>query len=91
PYITVGFLALLLLLPLAITSTHKMIKRLGAKRWNKLHKLVYLSAILVILHYLWLVKKDLTDPLIYGGILALLLGVRLFDFIRRKRLKNRPA
>ncbi len=88
PYITVGFAALVVLVPLAITSTHKMMKRLGAKRWTKLHKLVYLAAILVVLHYLWLVKKDGSRPLIYGAALGLLLAIRAFDFYRRK---SKPA
>lgn len=88
PYITVGFAAFLLLLPLAITSTTKMIKRLGIKRWAKLHQLVYVSAALVILHYLWLVKEDMTRPILYGGILGLLLAVRAYDFFKRRRVSN---
>ncbi len=75
PYITVGFAGLLLLIPLAVTSTHKMIKRLG-RNWQRLHRLVYLIGILGVLHYLWLVKADLTEPLLYAGILGLLLGYR---------------
>lgn len=84
PYITVGFLAFVLLLPLAITSTKKMIHRLG-KRWHKLHKLIYIIAILGVLHFLWLVKADLLEPLIYGCILALLLILRLPRFNTNKR------
>jgi sulfoxide reductase heme-binding subunit YedZ len=76
PFITVGFAAFLLLIPLAATSTHAMMHRLG-RRWQQLHRLVYLIAVLGVIHYLWLVKKDLTDPLIYGGVLALLLAARL--------------
>ncbi len=78
PFITVGFSAFILLIPLALTSSNAMIRRLGAKRWQQLHKLVYLIAILGVLHYVWLVKKDLTQPLIYAGVLALLLGWRLW-------------
>jgi sulfoxide reductase heme-binding subunit YedZ len=76
PFITVGFTAFVLLIPLAATSTHAMMRRLG-RRWQLLHRLIYLIAVLGIIHYLWLVKKDLTDPLVYGGVLVLLLGLRL--------------
>ncbi|HQS99356.1 MAG: sulfoxide reductase heme-binding subunit YedZ [Hydrogenophilales bacterium 16-64-46] len=76
PFITVGFAAFVLLIPLALTSTQAMMRRLG-RRWQQLHRLVYGIAILGVLHYLWLVKQDLTQPLIYGGVLALLLGARL--------------
>ena len=76
PFITVGFAAFLLLVPLAITSTHAMMRRLG-RRWQQLHRLVYLIGFLGVLHYVWLVKKDLTQPLIYGGILLVLLFLRL--------------
>jgi sulfoxide reductase heme-binding subunit YedZ len=81
PYITVGFAAFLLLIPLAATSTNRMIKRLG-RNWQRLHRLVYLIAILGVLHYLWLVKADLREPLMYAGILAVLLGYRLWWRIR---------
>lgn len=77
PYITVGFTALVLLIPLAVTSTKGWIKRLGGKRWNTLHRLVYISAALGVLHYLWLVKADTRTPIIYGLILVGLLGTRL--------------
>jgi len=76
PFITIGFTAFMLLIPLASTSTQTMMRRLG-RRWQLLHRLIYAIAVLGIIHYLWLVKKDLTDPLIYGGILVLLLAVRL--------------
>ena len=76
PFITVGFTAFLLLIPLAVTSTHAMMRRLG-RRWQQLHRLIYLIALLGVIHYLWLVKKDLTEPLIYGAVLTLLLVVRL--------------
>ncbi|MEJ7810766.1 MAG: protein-methionine-sulfoxide reductase heme-binding subunit MsrQ [Gemmatimonadaceae bacterium] len=75
-YITVGMASFLLLLPLALTSTKGWIKRLGGKRWNRLHRLVYLAAIGGTVHYLWAVKKDITNPLIYAAVFALLLGYR---------------
>ena len=83
PYITVGFASFLLLIPLAVTSTNSMIRRLGGKRWQQLHRLVYVIAIGGVIHFLWLVKSDLTQPLIYGAILALLLGIRLWNRARR--------
>jgi sulfoxide reductase heme-binding subunit YedZ len=83
PYITIGFTALLMLIPLAITSTNRMMRRLG-RRWQKLHRLVYLIAVLGVWHYYWQVKRDVREPLIYAGILALLLGYR-FAKSRAKR------
>ena len=77
PYITVGFAGWLLLIPLAVTSTNGMTKRLG-RNWQRLHRLVYLIGTLGVLHYLWLVKADITEPLLYGGILGVLLGYRLW-------------
>ena len=76
PFITVGFTAFVLLIPLAATSTHAMMRRLG-RRWQHLHRLIYPIALLGVIHFLWLVKKDLTEPLIYAAILALLLAARL--------------
>ena len=76
PFITVGFTAFVLLIPLAATSTHAMMRRLG-RRWQQLHRLVYLIALLGVIHYLWLVKKDITEPLIYGSVLVVLLAMRL--------------
>ncbi len=75
PYITVGFASLVILVPLAITSTRKWVARLG-RRWRRLHQLVYLSAIGGFLHFLWLVKADTREPLMYGAIVAVLLGAR---------------
>jgi len=77
PFITVGFTAFVLLIPLAATSTNAMMKRLGGERWQLLHKLVYLIAIFAVLHYWWLVKKDITQPLIYASVLTILLGYRI--------------
>ncbi len=85
PFITVGFAALLLMAPLAITSTNAMVKRLGAKRWRALHKLVYLIAPLGVLHFWWMVKADLTEPMIYAAVVALLLGVRLAARLDERR------
>jgi sulfoxide reductase heme-binding subunit YedZ len=75
PYITIGFLALVLLIPLAVTSTNRMMRRLG-RRWQKLHRLIYVIAILGVWHFYWQVKRDVREPLIYAGIVALLLGYR---------------
>lgn len=77
PFITVGFLSFLLLIPLALTSTSGMIRRLGGRRWQQLHRLVYLAAIGGVIHYIWLVKADEREPLIYGSILTMLLGYRI--------------
>jgi len=77
PFITMGFTAFVLMIPLAITSTRGWISRLGGKRWNLLHRLIYFSAIAGVIHYVWLVKKDLTKPLEYAAVLTVLLGYRL--------------
>jgi len=77
PFITVGFTAFVLLIPLAVTSNNKMMRRLK-KNWVKLHKLVYVIAVLGILHFLWLVKADALEPLIYAFILLTLLGYRAY-------------
>src|SRR5580765_969330 len=86
PYITIGFGALLLLVPLAITSTNGMMRRLG-RRWQSLHRLVYLIAILGVWHFYWQVKRDVREPLIYAAILAALLGYRVV----RARVRRRDA
>ncbi len=77
PYITIGFSAFVLLIPLAITSNNAMIRKLGGARWRLLHRLIYPIAIAGVVHFAWLVKKDLTQPLIFGGLLAVLLLTRL--------------
>jgi len=82
PYIIAGLTCLLACAPLAITSTDGMIRRLGGRMWKRLHKLVYLAAIAAVLHFLWLVKSDLTEPLIYGTILFFL----FFDRIRTNNI-----
>lgn len=90
PFITVGFTSFLLLLPLALTSTNAMMKRLGGRRWQWLHRLVYVIAIGGVVHYLWLVKKDLTQPLIYAAVLGLLLGYRIFHRWRSSAVRAKP-
>lgn len=82
-YVLVGFLAWLLLLPLAITSSDKMIRKLR-KNWKLLHRLIYVIAILGVLHFIWLVKKDITEPLIYAAIVSILLILRLNIFRSKK-------
>ncbi|MGD9391073.1 MAG: protein-methionine-sulfoxide reductase heme-binding subunit MsrQ [Thioalkalispiraceae bacterium] len=89
PFITVGMLAFVLLVPLAITSTNNWMRRLG-KRWKQLHQTVYIIGILAVLHYLWLVKADLREPLIYAGILLLLLGYRVNYKMLLRRIKQIP-
>jgi len=84
PYITIGMLALLLLVPLAVTSTNRMMRRLG-RRWQKLHMLVYLVALLGIWHFWWQVKKDIREPLLYFAIFGVLMAFRAF------RAKSAPA
>lgn len=82
PYITVGVLGFVLLIPLALTSTNGMVRRLGGKRWQRLHKLVYVIAIAGVIHFWWLVKSDISEPLIYALLLTLLLGLRAFWALR---------
>jgi sulfoxide reductase heme-binding subunit YedZ len=76
-YITVGMAAFLAMTPLAVTSTQGWVRRMGFQRWQKLHMLIYPAAIAGVLHFLWLVKSDIREPLLYGAILALLLGFRV--------------
>lgn len=84
PYITVGFAAWLLLVPLAVTSTLGWMRRLG-RRWGQLHRLVYAVAVLAVLHFWWLVKSDVREPAIYAGIAALLLGWRIVRRFNARR------
>ncbi|HTS53222.1 MAG TPA: protein-methionine-sulfoxide reductase heme-binding subunit MsrQ [Burkholderiales bacterium] len=91
PFITVGFTAFVLLIPLAATSTNAMVRRLGAKRWQQLHRAVYVIATLGVLHFWWLVKKDIREPLIFGTLLGLLLLIRLFYLRRKIGASTRPA
>lgn len=78
PFITVGFTAFVLLIPLAATSTNAMVKRLGSRRWQGLHRVVYVIGILGVTHFLWLVKKDIREPLVFIAVLTCLLGSRLW-------------
>jgi len=84
PYITVGFAAWLLLVPLAVTSTLGWMRRLG-RRWGQLHRLVYAVAVLAVLHFWWLVKSDVREPALYAGIVLVLLGWRLLRRISARR------
>ena len=86
PFITVGFAAFVLLIPLAITSTKGWIRRLGGKNWQALHRLIYVAALCGVIHYYWLVKSDHRRPLLYGAILAVLLLYRLATSV----LKPKP-
>ena len=90
PYITIGFSALLLLLPLALTSTNGMMRRLG-RRWQSLHRLIYLIAALAVWHFYWQVKRDVREPLLYVGMLALLLAYRLLRWRARRAPRAAPA
>ncbi|MCK9285249.1 MAG: sulfoxide reductase heme-binding subunit YedZ [Rhodocyclaceae bacterium] len=85
PFITAGMTAFLLMAPLAVTSTNAMIRRLGGQRWQSLHRLVYAVALLGVLHYAWLVKKDVSQPILYGTILLGLLGFRVVVWLRSQK------
>lgn len=91
PYITFGMAGFVILLPLAITSTNAMVKRLGAKRWRILHRGVYAAGIAGVVHYLLLVKADIRDPVLYIAILIVLLSVRVVMAMRLKGRRNQPA
>jgi methionine sulfoxide reductase heme-binding subunit len=88
-FITVGFTAFVLLIPLAITSTAGWIRRLGGRRWQRLHRLVYVTAVLGVIHYYWLVKSDVRKPLFYGFLVAILLAWRLATWLIGRH--GRPA
>jgi sulfoxide reductase heme-binding subunit YedZ len=99
PFITVGFLAFVLMVPLAWTSTNGAVRRLGFRRWQRLHYLVYLAGILAVIHFVWRVKIDVTQPMLYAVVLAALLAVRVAFWLRQRSAKpvapaagsNRPA
>ena len=84
-FITVGFAAFLLLIPLAITSTDGMVRRLGFARWKRLHRLIYVAAVLGVVHFVWRVKSDLRQPLIFAAVLAVLLVIRSLRWARAPR------
>ncbi len=88
PFITVGFSAFVLMIPLALTSTAGSIRRLGGKNWQRLHRLIYLTAILGVIHYFWLVKADKRKPLEYGLVLSVLLLYRVGAWVRQSRNQN---
>jgi methionine sulfoxide reductase heme-binding subunit len=90
PYITIGMLAILMLVPLAVTSTNRMMRRLG-RRWQRLHSLIYPIAILGVWHYYWQVKKDVREPLLYAAILAVLLGYRAVLAWMKQRRRAAPS
>jgi len=91
PFITIGFTALVLMLPLAITSTAGWIRRLGGKRWAALHRLVYITGVAAVVHYYWLVKADVSRPLTYAAVVAVLLGLRVYWARTQSRPLPKPA
>jgi sulfoxide reductase heme-binding subunit YedZ len=90
-FITAGMTAFALMLPLALTSTAGWIRRLGGKRWQKLHRLIYFSAAAGVVHFIWLVKADLRRPLTYGAILSVLLAYRLVTWLVARARTRRAA
>jgi sulfoxide reductase heme-binding subunit YedZ len=91
PYITVGMTALVLMLPLAATSTTAAVKKMGGKNWQRLHRLAYAIGVCAVLHYLWLAKKANPAPYYYAGVLGLLLGIRAWDWGRRRVARVRAS
>jgi sulfoxide reductase heme-binding subunit YedZ len=91
PFITVGFIAFVSMIPLALTSTTGWIRRLGGRNWNRLHRLVYLTGIAAATHYWWKVKADTLHPAIYALIVGLLLGFRLVLSLKRSRWQRQPV
>jgi methionine sulfoxide reductase heme-binding subunit len=85
PFITAGFTAFVLLIPLAVTSTKGWIRRMGGKRWQMLHRLIYVSGVAGVVHYYWLVKSDIRLPVMYGVIIAVLLAYRLIASLMKGR------
>jgi len=91
PYITVGFIAFVSMIPLALTSTAGWIRRLGGRNWQRLHRLIYLTGIAAVTHYWWKVKADTLHPAIYAAIVAVLLGFRVVLAIKRSRWQRQPV
>jgi methionine sulfoxide reductase heme-binding subunit len=91
PYITVGMTALVLMIPLAATSTAGAIRRLGGARWKWLHRLVYVTGVCAVLHYLWLAKKVNPDPYYYAAAFILLMAIRAGDWVRRRVARMSPS
>jgi methionine sulfoxide reductase heme-binding subunit len=93
-FIAVGFIALMLLVPLALTSTNAAVRRMGFPAWKRLHRLAYVAGALGIIHFVWRVKKDATEPFIYGAVLSLLFAIRAVEAVRKRRRTReapRPA
>ena len=88
PFITAGATAFLLMVPLAVTSTAGMIRRMGGRAWRRLHRLAYASVVVGVVHYWWLVKLDTRRPRNYAVIVAVLLGIRLFTFLRPRLVRS---
>jgi methionine sulfoxide reductase heme-binding subunit len=91
PYITVGFTGWLAMIPLAITSTTGWIRRMGGRRWQRLHRLIYATAVAGVVHYWWLVKADISRPAIYAALVAVLLGFRIVTTVQKARVHPRTA
>lgn len=91
PWVLAGFAGFLLMLPLAVTSTASAIRRLGGQRWRLLHRAAYLAALAGVLHFLWLVKKDVREPYVYGAVLAVLLLARLPALKPRPSVERAPS
>ena len=89
-YITVGFTGFVLLIPLAVTSTAAWIRRLGGRRWQRLHQAIYLTAVAGVIHYYWLVKSDVHKPLEYAGIMGVVLAWRLFSWMHQRSREPAP-
>ena len=83
-FIWIGFSAFVMLVPLAATSTNAAVRSMGSRNWQRLHRLVYVIAVCGVIHYWWLVKKDVTQPLIYGSVLTVLLGYRIVQALRKR-------
>jgi sulfoxide reductase heme-binding subunit YedZ len=90
-FITVGFTAFVLLIPLALTSTAGWVRRLGGRRWQMLHRAIYVSAVCGVIHYYWLVKSDVRKPLFYAALVAILLAWRLGNWFSRRRRQPVPS
>lgn len=92
PFITVGFTAFLLLIPLALTSTNAMVRRLGGRRWQRLHRVIYLIALLAIIHFWWMKsgKNDFAQPILFGSIILFLLGLRVMWHVGQVRTRAQP-
>src|SRR5205085_932092 len=91
PYITVGFLGFVSMIPLAATSTAGWIRRIGGRNWQRLHRLIYVTGVAGVVHYWWLVKADIRHPAVYAALVAVLLGYRVNVSVKRSRVQRQPA